>query len=135
MRDRTVATLGSAQNVFEFGFNPIGGHRPYFLTKPVALWLQKQLHFPNWTEASIAAMPETPVAEWGKANGVPVEGGSAAEAKVGGILALGDDIPGYPREELSVFTKAEFEQVKTPYLLETWVAAARAAERDERHAN
>ncbi len=33
-------------------------------------------------------MPETPVAVWGRANGVPVEGGgSAAEASRGGILA------------------------------------------------
>ena len=135
MHDRTVAVLGSPTNVFEFGFNPIGGHRPYFLTKPVALWLQQQLHFPNWTEEAIRALPESHVAEWGKANGVQVEGGSAAEGKVGGILALRDDVPGYPRDELSVFTKAEFEAGKTPYLLETWVAAARAAERAERHAN
>ena len=135
MRDRTVAALGSEKNVFEFGFNPIGGHRPYFLTKPVALWLQQQLHFPNWTEDRVRAMPETPVMTWGRTNGVPVEGGSAEEAKQGGILALGDNIPGYPREELSVFSKAEFEAGKTPYLLETWVTAARAAERDERHAN
>jgi dienelactone hydrolase len=131
MHDRAAATLGSAQNVFAFGFNPIGGHRPYFLTKPVALWLQQQLRFPNWSEEAIRAMPESHVNEWGRANGVPVEGGSIAEAKEGGILALGNDVPGYPRDELSVFTPAEFASVKTPYLLETWVAAARAAEQAE----
>ena len=134
LHDRTVAVHGSAKNVLEFGFNPVGGHRPYFLTKPVALWLQRQLHFPNWTEAGIRAMPETHVNAWGKANGVPVEGGSAAEAPGGGILVLGDNVPGYPRDELSVFPKAEWDAVKTPYLLETWVEAARAAERAERHA-
>ncbi len=135
MRERATARHGSDRNVFEFGFNPIGGHRPYFLTKPVALWLQRQLHFQNWTEAAIRAMPETHVNEWGRANGVQVEGGSAAEAKEGGILALGNDVPGYPRDELSVFTKDEWEATKAPYLLETWVSAARAAERAERHAN
>jgi len=132
MRDRAVATLGSAQNAFEFGFNPVGGHRPYFLTKPVALWLQQKLHFPNWTQEAIRAMPESHVNDWGRANGVPVEGGSTQEASEGGILALGNDIPGYPRDELSVFTKAEFESAKTPYLLETWVAAARAAEQADK---
>jgi hypothetical protein len=135
MHDRAVARHGSDRNVFDFGFNSLGGHRPYFLTKPAALWLQRQLHFPNWTEAAVQAMPETPVNAWGRANGVPVEGGSAAEAKEGGILALGNDVPGYPRDELSVFAKSEWEAAKPPYLLETWVAAARAAEKAERQAN
>ncbi|HEX3730086.1 MAG TPA: acetylxylan esterase, partial [Opitutaceae bacterium] len=51
MRRRTIALRGSDRNVFEYGWNDAGGHRPYWVTKPVALWLQRQLHFPNWTEA------------------------------------------------------------------------------------
>ncbi len=135
MRDRTVARHGSARNVFEYGFTPVGSHRPYFLIRPAALWLERQLHFPNWTEEGVRTMPETHVSAWAKANGVAIDAASATELREGGERAVGANIPGYPRDELSVFSKAEWPAAKAPYLLETWVAAARVAERAERHAN
>lgn len=127
MRRRTIALRGSDRNVFEYGFNDAGGHRPYFLTKPVALWLERQLRFPNWTEAKIAAMPEIKIGLWGKA--VPVGDPSVAmEGGSDGTVALDDAVPGYAREELSVFTPQEWPSAKGPYVMEAWVEAARAAE-------
>ena len=60
----TVARLGSSKDVFEFGFTADGGHRAYFLTRPVALWLNEKLKFPNWTRKQIEAMPETHTSDW-----------------------------------------------------------------------
>lgn len=127
MRRRTIALRGSEENVFEYGWNDAGGHRPYWLTKPVALWLQRQLRFPNWTEARIAAMPEVKIGDW--ANRVAVGDPSAkGEARPDGTVALEADIPGYARDDLNVFTPEEWPAVKAPYVMEAWVDAARAAE-------
>jgi dienelactone hydrolase len=136
LRSRVIALRGSDENVFEFGFTPVTGHQPYFLTKPVALWLQRQLHFPNWTEAGVAAMPETAVGDWAQANGLTLGAGLTSPAgpgmPAGGLLVLGRDFPGYAREDLSVFSPSEWEAVKSSYILETWVTAARAAEQPEK---
>ena len=129
LQKRVTALHGSADNVFDFGFTPVGSHRPYFVTKPVALWLEQKLQFPNWTEAGVQAMPETHISEWAKANGVSLgEVAAGTELREGGTMALGAGFPGYPREELSVFSDAEWPAVKSQYVQETWVAAARAAE-------
>ena len=42
---------------------------------------------------------------------------------------MGGDVPGIAREELSVFSKAEWETAKRATMFDTWVAAARTAER------
>lgn len=132
MRRRTIALRGSDENVFTWGWNDAGGHRPYWLTKPVALWLERELAFPRWTEAGIAAMPEIKIGDW--ARRVPVGDPSAAsEARPDGTVALADDIPGYAREELSVFTPEQWPAIEGPYVMESWVAAARAAEAAERN--
>jgi hypothetical protein len=47
MQNRTVAMLGSSKNVFTYSWTPNGGHRPYFVTRPVGEWLNAQLDFPN----------------------------------------------------------------------------------------
>src|SRR5690606_10213804 len=50
LHKRTAALRGSSQNLFDYAFTE-GGHRPNFLTKPVATWLEKHLDLPLWTEA------------------------------------------------------------------------------------
>ena len=42
LQRRTADLHGSASGVFETRFEPNAGHRPWFVTKPVALWLQKR---------------------------------------------------------------------------------------------
>jgi len=124
LRERTVRLRGKADGVLETGFTPAASHRPYFVTRPVALWLEKQLDLPNWTEATIKAMPETQISEWAKRRNVPMDKLYATEEREGGTPALGADIPGYSRNDLSVFTPQEWESHKKELILETWVAAA-----------
>lgn len=73
LRQRVVAKRGKADGVFAFAFAPDVSHRPFFVTKPVALWLHQQLNFPNWTEAKIAMLPETRIGDWAAANSVPMD--------------------------------------------------------------
>jgi dienelactone hydrolase len=103
----TVARLGSSKDVFQFGFTQDGGHRAYFLSRPVALWLNEKLKFPNWTKKQIEAMPEK---------------------DLNGLLALGENIPAVPREDLHAIPDAVWQAEKESYVYETWVERAKAAE-------
>jgi pimeloyl-ACP methyl ester carboxylesterase len=109
LRKRTIAEVGSSKDVFDFGFTPNGGHRPHFLSKPVALWLEDKLKFPNWTKKDIEAMPETHF---------PDEKG---------MLALGNDIPAVSRNDLHAIPEAVWDSTKDRYVYETWVDRAKTA--------
>ena len=125
LRARTAKLHGSMDGVFEYAFKD-GGHRPGFLEKPAVLWLERQLHFPNWSEAAIRALPVTHISEWAVANHIIADGTYMNEEREGGTLAIGADVPGYKREDLSVFTPAEWEQHKAELTFTAWTAAARA---------
>jgi dienelactone hydrolase len=127
MRARTIQLRGSADGVFEIGFVSGGRNRPYFLTRPAALWLKRQLNFPNWSDDYIAKMPETHISEWAIAHRILMDNFNAIEEeREGGLHAVGEDIPGYQREDLSVYSPQEWEVHKPKLSFETWNAAALA---------
>jgi dienelactone hydrolase len=109
---------------FEFGFTEGTGHRPYFVTRPAALWLEKQLDFPDWTVESIAKMPETHISEWAAKNHVAMEAQYATELREGGTMALGAGVPGVAHDQLNAVR--DWEQQKAKYVYETWVREAAA---------
>jgi dienelactone hydrolase len=126
LRKRTIALHGSDRNVFDFGLEPGGGHRPYFLTRPAALWLEKRLDFPNWTAESIAKMPETHISEWAEKNGVAMHKQYATELREGGTRALGTGVPAVPHDQLNALPMERWEREKDKYVYETWVREAQA---------
>ena len=128
LRGRVAKLRGTADGVFEFGFTEAGGHRPYWLTKPAVRWLERQLDFPAWTAAAIEAMGETPIGAWAQRTNFPMDKLYATEEREGGTRAVGGDVPGIAREELSVFSRAEWETAKRATMFDAWVVAARAAD-------
>ena len=126
VQSRTAALCGPSGRVFEAVFHPGTGHRPYFVTRPVVLWLEKQLDFPVWTEADIHEMPETHVAAWAQRRGVAMDPLYATEHREGGTRALGENIPGLSREQLSVFSEAEWTRRKDTMIHESWLREAKA---------
>ena len=123
-----VATLrGTAEGGFEFGFTEAGGHRPCWLTKPAVLWLERQLDFSAWTASSIEAVGETPIDEWVQRTNFPLVKLHAPEEREGGTRAVGGDVPSIAREELSAFSKVEWETAKCATIFDTSVVAARTA--------
>ena len=125
LRRRTAGVRGSSEGVFEYAYTE-GEHRPNFVTKPVARWLERQLDFPNWSDADIEAMPVTHVGPWARANGVEMDPLYSTEPREGGTRALGTGLPGLSRSALSVFTPPQWEGEKHRMIYESWVAAARA---------
>jgi len=127
LRQRTIELHGGDDGVFDTGFVAGASHRPYFLTRPVALWLEKHLDLPNWSEESVAAMPTTHISEWAQERNIQMDKLYATEEREGGTPALGDNIPGFQREELSVFTPEQWRSHGQSLIFETWVDAARLA--------
>ena len=126
LRQRTIKLHGSDKNVFDFGFEPGAEHRPYFVTRPVALWLQQKMRFPNWTAEAIAKMPETHISEWAQQENVSMDRLYATELREGGTRALGTGIPGVPRESLNALPIDQWERDKEQFVYETWIARAKA---------
>jgi dienelactone hydrolase len=126
LQERTRRLRGRAMNLFEVGFVPHVSHRPYFITRPVASWLDRQLDLPAWSQADIATMPETHIGTWAQARGVAMDKLYATEEREGGTPALGSDIPAIDRSELFVFTPEEWERSKDRLIYESWVEAAKA---------
>jgi dienelactone hydrolase len=125
MRKRTIAMKGTAKGVIEYGFEPGASHRPFFVTRPVALWLYKQLKFPNWTEDKIKAMPETHISEWAQAGHAEMDKLYATEQREGGARALDTGIPVPSRDDLNAVDPTEWRRESGKYVLETWISKAR----------
>ncbi len=126
LRKRTIALHGSGKNVFDVEWNQGGGHRPYWLTRPAALWLEKHLDFPNWTAASIAAMPETHILEWAAKGDVVIDKQYATELREGGTRALSNEIPVVPHDEMNALPADRWNREKDSYVYESWVREAKA---------
>ncbi len=131
LQRRVEELRGSSKGIFEIGFEPDASHRPFFVTRPVVLWLEKNLGFPRWTEGDIRAMPETHISEWARAEAVELDPLYATEDREGGARALGAGVPGVSRKSLTVFTDEEWQRQKGKLIYESWVKAARARINEE----
>lgn len=128
LRKRTIALLGTSKDVLDFELLPGGGHRPYFLTKPAALWLEDKLKFPDWTRKQIQAMPETNIRDWAARHNVNPPGASLSSAlDEGGTMALGTDIPALSRADLHALPEAVWDSQRDRYVYESWLERAQAA--------
>ena len=128
LRRRTEAITGTRKDIFETYFVPGASHRPSWVTRPGALWLQSVLHFPGWTEAEIRAMPETHISEWAAKNHVDMDKGYIQEEREGGVMALGQGVPNVARGELTVVPVEEWQRDRAMYVYESWVERALAAD-------
>jgi dienelactone hydrolase len=127
LRAKTMALLGNKKDIFEYEFLPGGGHRPYFLTKPVALWLNDKLKFPNWTKKQLLAMPETHISEWAAQNHLKDETPRWSELHEGGTMALGTDVPAIPAADLRAIPDTIWNAEQDNYVYESWRQRAKAA--------
>jgi dienelactone hydrolase len=122
LRARVTKLRGGADGVFDFQIVDGSSHRPYFITRPVALWLEKHLDFPNWTAEQIKALPETRISDWAAKYSIPMDKLYATEEREGGTPALLDDVHGYQRDDLAVLTVEEWQKQRDTLILESWLA-------------
>jgi hypothetical protein len=120
MRKQTIAMHGSDANMFTTVFYPGVGHRPSWEDRDAFLWLDDQLHFTNWTRAQIEAMPLTHISEWITANNVTIAKNYFREVSEGGVMAVGDDVPGVKRADLMVLPDADWTRLKDQLVYDAW---------------
>jgi dienelactone hydrolase len=113
-------------NAFDIEWIEGGGHRPHWLMRPAALWLQKHLNFPNWTLESIAKMPETHILDWTQKTHAFIDPLYATELREGGTMALGADFPAIPHDDMNALPVDRWQREKSLYIYETWLKAAQS---------
>ncbi len=128
LRDRIAAVQGSRNNLPETLWFPGAGHRPSWMTRPAAIWLDQQLHFPNWTESEIETFPTIRAIDWINQTHVRISHGYQVEQKEGGIQAVDLHLPGLTRKQLTVVPEAEWRANPSLYTLEGWTPHALAAD-------
>ena len=127
LRNRTGALTGTPAGLFETYWIPEAGHRPNFVTRPAALWLNDQLHFPNWTDATIRNLGEVHISEWAAETGAHIGAGFQKELSEGGVRALAAGVPNVPRDQLQAVPLEEWQAHKDDFTWEGWVQRAQDA--------
>jgi dienelactone hydrolase len=128
LRAHIAAVQGSRTNLPETLWFANAGHRPSWMTRPAAIWLNYQLHFPNWTDAQIESFPTIRAADWVAKTHVRISHGYQVEQKEGGVLAIDLNLPGLTREQLTAVPEALWQKDPKPYTLEGWTPHALAAD-------
>lgn len=122
----TAELRGETGGVFETLYEEKAGHRPLFVTKPVALWLEKHLDFPRWTSGSIESMAVTHIGTWARDRNVEMDKLYATEHREGGTHALGANIPGLSRDALHVLRYEEWERRRSEFVYASWLSNLRS---------
>jgi len=128
VRARAIAIRGTDKNMFTTVFYPGVSHRPSWVNRDGAEWLEKNIHFAMWTEQEIESMPVIKVAKWTEETGVPIGKNESRDDREGGIEALAAGLPGIQRQDLMVLPDADWESLKEQLTYEAWAAKASAAE-------
>jgi dienelactone hydrolase len=127
LRKRTIAELGSSKNVFTTYFDPGASHRPAWVTKIAAKWLDDQLHFANWKSKQIARLPTIKIGDWAKKSGVYLNKSAQREDRDAGLVAIDAEVPRLTPDQLSVLPMADWEKRKDEFVYSVWAKDAIAA--------
>jgi dienelactone hydrolase len=122
------APLDDNLRVPEVIFYPGIGHRPSFANRDAALWLNHQLHFPNWTDAQINAFPTITAHDWSTHNNVPINKPYDTPTSEGGVEVLDLHLPGIPRAQLQAIPEAIWQRDRALFTFDGWLTHALAAE-------
>ena len=132
LRRRTIAMNGSAKNVFETYFDQGASHRPAWVTKQAAAWLENKLHFANWTARKFAMLPTIRIGDWAAKNDVYLNKSSMREDRDAGLAAIDVNVPNLTPEQLSVLPLDDWQRHRAEFVYSTWASAAIAdAKRSE----
>jgi len=124
MHQRVVAMNGSSHNVFETYFDEGASHRPEWVLKIAAEWLDRQLHFPNWPELSVAGLPTISIGEWAAKSDVPLTKSQLSSNRDAGLEAIDAKVPHLTPEQLSVLPLDDWEKQKKQFVYSAWIERA-----------
>lgn len=128
LNTRVQAFAGSRVPKIEYRFYPGVGHRPSWVNRDAATWLNARLHFPRWQNISLNTLGQTHIAEWAAATGAHINHGYESEKTEGGIRALGHGFPAPTQADLQVVPQAEWQAHEDLYTWQGWAKQTLIAE-------
>jgi dienelactone hydrolase len=112
---RAAALAGPGASPIEYIFYPGVGHRPSWVNRDAAKWLNARLHFPLWKNLSLDSLGETHIAEWASMTGATINRGYGTEKTEGGIRALGHGFSAPTRAQLQAVPETEWQSHAEQY--------------------
>lgn len=131
LRRRVITLNGSDHGVFTTYFDPGASHRPSWMTRTAAEWLDRQLHFPNWPEQSVATLPVASIKDWAVSVGYALNKSSAREDRDAGIQAIAADVPLLTAKDTDVLDRSAWDILKSEFVYSSWLERASARARAE----
>jgi dienelactone hydrolase len=128
LNTRVQALAGPHVPKIDFRFYPGVGHRPSWVNRDAAEWLNARLHFPRWQKLSLDSLGETHIAEWAAATGAHINHGYESEKTEGGIRALGHGFPAPSWAQLQAVPEAEWKAHQDLYVWQGWAKRTLSAE-------
>jgi dienelactone hydrolase len=121
LNQRVAALAGPGVSQIETIFYPGVGHRPSWVDRDAAAWLNARLRFPLWQDVPLASLGETHISKWASATGATINKGFEIETKEGGIEAVGRGFPAPSLAQLQAVPTAQWKSHKDQYI---WQALA-----------
>jgi len=116
LNTRVAALAGPGIPPIDTIFYPGVGHRPSWVDRDAAAWLNARLHFPRWQNIALDSLGETRIADWAVATGATINKGYEVETKEGGIEAVGHGFPAPSIDQLQAVPTAEWQAHKDQYV-------------------
>lgn len=120
LNTRVGALAGPAAPRIEYRFYPGVGHRPSWVNRDAAAWLNARLHFPLWRNLPLDSLGETHIAEWTATTGAHINHGYEKEMREGGIRAVGRGFPAPTRAQLQAVPESEWQTHVDQYTWQGW---------------
>ena len=117
---RVAALVGAKVPPIEYRFYPGVGHRPSWVNRDAAIWLNARLHFPAWQNVAVESLGETHISEWAAATGAHINQGYETEKTEGGVRAVGKGFPAPTRAQLQAVPEAEWQAHQELYTWQGW---------------
>jgi hypothetical protein len=125
---RVAALTGAAQPPMETRFYAGVGHRPSWVNRDAAAWLNARLLFPNWRGKSIDSLGETHIGAWAAANGAHINRGYDTEKSEAGVQAVGSNFPAPATAQLLAVPEPEWTAHQDLYTWQGWAQRTLQAE-------
>jgi dienelactone hydrolase len=120
LNTRVGALAGPTAPRIEYRFYPGVGHRPSWVNRDAAAWLNTRLHFPLWRTVPLDSLGETHIAEWATITGAHINHGYESEMTEGGIRALGRGFSAPTRAQLQAIPIVEWQTHIDQYTWQGW---------------
>lgn len=125
---RVRAVGGQGLPAIDARFYPGVGHRPSWVDRDAAEWLNARLQFPHWKGVSIESLGESRIGDWAAATGARINNGYGSEKTEAGVRGVGKNFPAPSTAQLEAVPMAEWTAHEDLYTWQGWAKRTLEAE-------